>query len=229
MQMKVLVIIPAGPNTVHESWYSKVEDGVIIDFAIIWYSDELIFDTIKDSKYLFFKKGPKWALIRSVLQKIDWKEYDYIWLPDDDLKALNGTIPILCKTMEKYDLSLAQPSLIDQHVQWKILLTQPGEYHLTNFVEIQAPCFSKKGFEIIVHTIMNDDVYTGWGLDYVWSNIFEQNRLRIGVVDTVVMEHVRYVSKKVTKDYQGGGINPFEEMKLTLSRYNVKKFTSALV
>ena len=226
--MKVLVIVPAGPNTVHESWYI---DSSIVDFIVVWYSDETVPDTIKNrSKYVFSQKGPKWSLIRTVLQRINWKEYDYIWLPDDDLKLLKGDILTFCRIMAKYNLVMAQPSLFNQHVQWTVLLNiENQEYHLTNFVEIQAPCFSKKGFEIIIETIMHPDVNCGWGLDYVWSTILGSGIGGIGVVDSVMMEHVRYVSKKTTKQYQGREMDPFTEMKLTLSRYGVEKFKPMLV
>lgn len=225
--MKILVIIPAGHNTVHETWYDSSED--IIDFVVMWYSDQDVPGNIKkNSKHVFLEKGSKWSLVKSALQKIDWKEYDYIWIPDDDLKLLNGGIFTLCKTMEKYNISLAQPSLIDKHVQWSVLLNRKTEYHLTNFVEIQAPCFSIKGFNEIIDTILHPDIKSGWGLDYVWSNIFKRNRGRIGVINNVIMEHVRYVSKKTTKDYQGG-IDPFKEMQLTMSRHNVKKFIPMII
>lgn len=226
--MQILVIIPAGSQTVHESWIEK--DLTSVDFAVIWYSDSPVPDSIKQSsKYLFNLKGSKWQLIKTALTKINWHRYDYIWMPDDDLECKEGSIKLLCETMEKHDMCLAQPSLTKLNVQWQILINRPNTtYHETNFIEIQAPCFNKDCLEYLMHTISDPDVVTGWGLDFVWSTSLKKLNKRIGVIDVVKMEHTR-VSKKQDSDYQGGGTRPFEELFKTLSKYNIKRYTPRIL
>lgn len=231
-KLKILVIVPAGEKSVHLTWWEPS-----VDMAVIWYSTKHIPEEIKKkTNFMMIKKGPKWELVRFALKNIDLTRYDYVWIPDDDLKLVKGSVTLLCETMKKYDLCMAQPSLTDKHVQWKALIHREGEgvFRQTNFVEIQSPCFSKKGLEMVMPTLLDSEIKSGWGLDHIWSNIFKKNNCKIGVVDSVIMEHIRYVKKDpipvVGKDgvitfvqhYQGG-VDPFEEMKKTLDRYKVKK------
>jgi len=221
--MQILVIVAAGDQTIHESWITKSDETILeskLDFAVIWYSDNPIPKSIiLSSKYLFQKKGSKWELIKFVLKEINWHIYDYIWMPDDDLYCKSGSIQLFCNIMKENKLCLAQPSLTEQNVQWKILIKDPTTiFRLTNFIEIQAPCFQVN--------ILDPDIKTGWGLDFVWASILK--KFPKGVIDVVQMEHTRS-SKKQSIDYQGGGTNPFDELFSTLKKYKVKKFKPTII
>jgi len=230
--MKTIVIIPCGPTTCHESWINTNSKNV--DFAILWYSDELVPEWIKESsKFIVLDKGSKWTLIRNFLKMTGFNNnsiinnYDYFWMPDDDLLCVKGTVEELVSTMHKYKLDLAQPSLIDKNVQWKMLLNKDIDKDIlySNFVEIQAPCFSKKGLKKILKTLLDDKIKTGWGLDYIWPVML--NFKGIGIINNVIMEHTR-PSKKFDKNYQGGQADPFKEFEDNMKRYKIRKFFKKL-
>jgi hypothetical protein len=236
--MKTLIIIPSGTGAVIFDSFEKEPD---VFLAIVWYSPEKPSDNIlKMCDYVFYKSGPKWSLMSYALHSLKniIYDFDYIWMPDDDLKFIMGSVVDLVSTMAKYNLELAQPSFIDKNLQYPIFKNIPGaEMHRTNFVEIQAPCFSKNALKKLQKTFDREDVKTGWGLDFVWFSILSDllkdpltGTLKgsltgnLGCIDMLVMEHTRPAQHKKI-GYQGLlNVDPMKEYRRTMSLYKVKRY-----
>ena len=104
-----LVIVPAGDKSLHTKW----EGSEIFDLYVIYFGSnpEIEKKYKNNSDYLISKRGPKWQLVRYVLNNFDWQKYKYIWLPDDDLDISRKDIEEFLKVSDKLNLSLSQPSL----------------------------------------------------------------------------------------------------------------------
>ena len=80
---KFLIIVCAGDNSYHKKWFNS---DVYDIYTIYFGNNESIANKFeKKSDFFLRMKGPKWQLIRYVLKNFEWKEYKYIWMPDDDL------------------------------------------------------------------------------------------------------------------------------------------------
>jgi len=56
--------------------------------------------------------GPKWSGLRQVLHEWEgWRQYEYIWLPDDDIEASQEVISALFDVASSVGLQLFAPAL----------------------------------------------------------------------------------------------------------------------
>ena len=128
-----LVIIPAGDNSYHHqrNWYKSN----IYDLYVIYYgSDEnLKKDMENKSDFFIQKKGPKWQLIRHVLGTIDWSNYSYVWLPDDDLYIEKEKIEEFLLVSQSLKLELAQPSLRVPEITLEEQIETINDWNNTNY------------------------------------------------------------------------------------------------
>jgi hypothetical protein len=118
----ILVLVCAGPNSLHDHWFQPEEIGnPRLTIGIIWYGKDDPEEKfiINERTKVVKKQGPKWVLVRYALNEIfpKWKEeFDYIWIPDDDLEIVHGSIFQLVDVMASFDLDLAQPCLTDKNI-----------------------------------------------------------------------------------------------------------------
>ncbi|MQY19541.1 hypothetical protein NRB20_26310 [Nocardia sp. RB20] len=136
-------------------------------------------------------KGPKWPplgrLIASLATLID--QYDYIWLPDDDIDADTAAVNLMFDYCAEYQLSLAQPALTPDSSIVHPITRLDARYTLrfTNFAEVMAPCLSR---EFLRRTLGEfTETQSGWGMDYVWTSMLGEGDTAI--LDAVPMRHSR--------------------------------------
>jgi hypothetical protein len=120
-------------------------------------------------------------------------EYDYYWMPDEDIWATPDMIDELFACMNGFDVWLGQPSVldsIDSFPSWKQFTHKEGlDVIYTNFVEIMCPCFSNEALWACLPTFSKSQ--SGWGLDLAWSKIGESKRMVI--INNVAIKHTRPV------------------------------------
>ena len=111
--------MPAGDASLHYScrWHDPVREYRLC----VAYSgtDDAVADKYKRSCDKFFRvQGPKWPIIRAVMSAWDLNEFEYVWLPDDDLEVSPEAINTMFRTAAKYrcvrGLGLPLPSLPGQ-------------------------------------------------------------------------------------------------------------------
>jgi hypothetical protein len=241
---RVLVICPAGPTSLHDqlckSW------GGFADLCLIWYGEESAMPVHASARCVLARKGPKWQLVRYALNVAcsDWaRKYEFVWLPDDDLKWQEHTdeedepLVRLVRTARLLNLALCQPSLADLNITspaYRAVLTRGQDNkclaHRTNFVEIMCPLFSTVALQRVLGTFDHDACRSGWGLDQVWPAVLGRAS-RVGVVDTCTIIHTRPPNSfKAGAKYQGNEtIDPrFEEFSL-MRRYSVNTFAKRVL
>lgn len=115
-----LLIVPTGDNTCFD--FSKDRNKQLFDVCIIYYGKSPEYEKkFRDqSKYFFKLRGPKWSLIKQVLEQLhDWKLYKYIWIPDDDLIISTAKINEMYQVAEENKLQLSQPAVSIPGLPWK--------------------------------------------------------------------------------------------------------------
>ena len=217
---KNLILVRAGDRSLHPQWLSNDRNW---DLVLSYYGD--FPDRYKDQyDFLHSFKGSKWEgivnFIESNASLID--QYEYLWLPDDDLFCNAETINnffILCKAL---NFTIAQPALTPySFYSWPITVqAQECIARQTNFVEIMAPCFEVRHLR---HFSMYFGKNTsGWGYEWLWSEIAQkENIFNFGIIDETPVFHTRAVG---TAGHGGAKSYPMEEMRSFLTKFSLDQF-----
>ena len=116
MKNKNLVIAAVGDSSLHKQWKSG---NPAFDLILIYYgnSDLIFFDYSKDVMICIKQNGQKFPLIKSFIEtNLELiSQYDYVWLPDDDISISADDLNRLFETARTYSLQICQPALISLH------------------------------------------------------------------------------------------------------------------
>jgi hypothetical protein len=189
-----LVLVRAGSGSLHPSWIDrgKPRDW---DLHLIPYQDVA---PHPDGEYTVGDviPGPKWSGIREALKAWDeWRNYEYVWMPDDDIFASQDTISRLFEVARRANLDLFAPALHEaSYYAHFITMRNPGFFgRWTGFVEIMVPGFSRAALERVVPTLDLSETGWGWGLDSVWPKLLDYRN--VGIIDATPVVHTRPVGQ----------------------------------
>ena len=138
--------------------------------------------------------GPKWSGLRDALNTWDgWREYDYIWLPDDDIDADQETISRMFEVARAVGLDLFAPALHESSYYAHFITMRNPRFHgrWTGFVEIMVPGFSSAALEKLLPTLDLSETGWGWGLDSLWPKLLGYEN--VGIIDATPVAHTRPV------------------------------------
>lgn len=224
--MKNLIVVRCGDSSLHEKW---VSEDANYDIAVSYFGNEAKFE-LDQLAYFHPYKGSKWEGLNNFFQTTDiWKEYDAIWIPDDDIDTDVQTLNRFFELFHENNFDLAQPSLDHRsYFSWALLLQNSNfKYRKTNFVEVMIPCFSKEAFKKVYSTFSENK--SGWGLDFLWPQILGE-QANIAVIDEVAVFHTRPVGsagsgmgKKIIskKSFfsKNKTLSPMDELKILAKKY----------
>ncbi len=221
--MKVLVVLRCGDKSLHPNWVTKESN---FDVVLSYFGDSIQYD-LSHIEYVHYFKGSKWEGLYDFFKNnySIWKDYDYIWLPDDDLDTTAKNLNEYFLVNHKYKFALSQPALtVNSYFSHPILLKVSNFiYRNTNFVEVMAPCFSKDAFEKCWKTFSENK--SGWGLDALWPKILKG--MNIGVIDLYPIHHTRPVG--IAGNGTGDkSISPHQEAKALMKKYNISMYNGCL-
>ena len=216
-----IIISPVGDTSCHKTWIKGKNRK--FDLMLIYHGTE-------DNKYredadYYLQMTDKYKLgkISEAINKLYdvVKQYDAIWLPDDDITTDTRNINRLFKLFHKYDLDLAQPSVLGQVNHG---ITRPNwrcKLRYVNFVEMMCPLFKTDALLKILDTFKLNS--SGWGIDFLWGEILENNELAI--IDSVIVIHKGLFSKneksKYYDDLAKGKISAYDEYDKIMSQYKI--------
>lgn len=215
---KYLIISPAGKNSLFKTWVKDIPNFDLV--LLVYENDEsLAKEYIKHTPYVFMGEGEKFHLIKSFIQdNLNFlSQYEYIWLPDDDVSIPTEDINRLFILSDQYQLSISQPSM-NGYVSHEI--TKPisdSILRYTNFVEVLAPLFNLESLLKVYETF--DLNYSSWGFDYLWPHLLGYPKDKIAIIDNIIMTH----TKPVGQNYSRFPRAPWEEMNELLHLYNIRK------
>jgi len=202
--MKNLVITTVGKKHCAASWL----DGGGFDVVLIDYSVNQVF------------KYP--GIYRELTSRGLW-DYNYYWMPDEDVEVHSEGINEMFRIMEECSLDLAQPSIFpldhDSFPSWQRFVHCDGPDVIpTDFVEIMCPAFSKDAVIACMETFPQS--MSGWGLDLVWSKILENRN--IAIINSVVAKHTREVGAGgLYKAIRKHGVLPSQDRKRLMKEYGI--------
>lgn len=115
-----------------------------------------------------------------------FKQYEAIWVMDDDILISAAKINRLFKIRKKYDLWVLQPAF-DPKGKISHRITRFNPYtslRYTNFVEVTCPLFRQDKLERFMK--IYDPVLVGWGVDWWFLDALEPDiKGRIAIIDCV--------------------------------------------
>ena len=185
-----LVLSPAGDNSLHSEW---IQGKPNFDLVLLYYGDDLekAGSYLKDTPHVYASKGFKWWLIKSFIEdNLEWvSQFEYIWLPDDDLSINTKSINELFEIAKKHSLWLCQPALLGYASHNITLPRENSLLRYTNFVEVMAPLMDLDTLLKLKETF--DVNYSSWGLDGVWPYLLGNPKDKVAIIDTVKMIHTK--------------------------------------
>jgi len=222
MRNRNLVIVRAGDKSLHEGWLGPVGSQRDWDLVVSYFGNDEQMHRRPDVQRID-GKGPKWLGLYNLLRSddIDWRSYDRIWLPDDDLAVAPETVQRLFMLADYHGLHLAQPSLShDSYVSHAGTVHNPRFLlRRTNFVEVMAPVLTRELLERVLPTMVENE--SGWGLDFLWQMFLDRPRRDAGVIDAVQIRHTRPVGGPNYAKMKAEGKSPWDEMKALQRKYNI--------
>jgi hypothetical protein len=140
--------------------------------------------------------GPKWTGIRQALDDWDgWRNYDRVWMPDDDIRTNQSVINKMFETAEGLGLELFAPAL-DETSHFAHFSTMRNANFFgrwVGFVEIMAPGFATAALDRVRSTLDLSETGWGWGLDSVWPKLLGYRN--VAVIDGTAVTHTRPVGE----------------------------------
>ena len=105
---KYLVVVRAGEKSLHMKWLGSERNW---DLVVSYYGDDPAL-YVNDEYLRVACKGTKFIGLSDFFRSsvFNWKNYDYIWCPDDDLDASCLGINQFFETCELIGAELAQPA-----------------------------------------------------------------------------------------------------------------------
>ncbi len=215
-----LVLVRAGDRSLHPQWLSNNRNW---DLIVSYYGD--FPERYKDQyDFLHCFKGSKWEgidnFIGSNASLID--QYEYLWLPDDDLFCNAETINNFFKLCKALNFTIAQPALTPYSFYfWPITIQAPAcVARQTNFVEIMAPCFRVEHFKKFSRYFGENT--SGFGYEWLWENIAQkENIFNFGIVDETPIFHTRAVG---SAGHGGAKSNPRAEFSSLFIKFSLNQF-----
>ncbi|WP_114748979.1 DUF707 domain-containing protein [Pleomorphovibrio marinus] len=205
----------------------------------LWYSSSKKYDIIiliydgKDNPYYninsnYYKliEGFKYPLIYNLFKEN--KEllinYDYFFLPDEDVKITSNEINKIFKFVKKMNISLCQPSLHIENAIMGISINYPQtKYRIVTGIDVMCPIFSNNALKKCLNTFKLSN--SGWGLGEVWGKILKRNGCKIAIFDLVVAHHTKpmnILNGDLYNKLRYKKIKPNEEQILLHKKFKVK-------
>jgi hypothetical protein len=128
-------------------------------------------------------------------------EYDYFWMPDEDIELQTKEINRMFEVMRAYKLDLACPSIeksATSFPSWSCFIHDFKAFRemiYINYIEVMCPVFSRKGLEKCLDTFWRSQ--SGWGIDLAWPQLingqqsFLNSQKNIAIINSIIARHTR--------------------------------------
>lgn len=218
-----LAIVRVGKRTLHKSWASEDRADSSWDLAVSTY-EEVPEDLLAGARYTHHVVGGKWSGIFEFFadnpELLD--EYEYFWVPDDDITTAPGEVTRLFELVREYGLELAQPSLSLDSLHYHHITLNNDAFAMrrTNFVELMVPVFHRDLLKKLLH--MFEGNWAGLGLDMIWPKFTSDPKNSVGIIDNIIVSHHGPLGSFLYTKMRGAGIIPMVEYRKNAQRFNIK-------
>lgn len=183
---KNLIVLCAGDSSLHNYWHKDFD-------VLINYYGNIKNKYKRQCKYYFNLKGTKFNILYNLLKdnKDIFEKYDNFFVPDDDLYFKSQDLYKFFEIFSRYNLYLAQPSILGFWSSRQSLKVSGLTLRYTNWVEMMCPCFSKFGLEQCKESFVNDK--SCWGIEFIWNKLLNKPKNKIAIIDEICGIHTRPV------------------------------------
>jgi hypothetical protein len=225
---RFLVVLRAGDTSLHNDWLQGDSSaGRNWDLHLSYFGDrsEPFSDRPADVT-MSFEKGTKATGTVACLNKLGDRvtAYDWVWLPDDDLKADLPTLNRFFGVVMEYDLELAQPALgAGSYPSHDITLQRPHmKLRYTTFVDIMAACFSRHALALCRPYL--DATVSSWGPNHLFPRLLGYPDRKIAIIDETPIVHTRPVAHGPNIALvRSLGIDPTEELSRFMCKHGLPR------
>lgn len=216
-----LVFARAGKGSIHKKWAETPPSARNWDLQLSTYIDDNAHLSEGDFP-LSVDKGTKWdSIFRHFKNNPElFERYDFVFFPDDDVDMTGADIDKVFDTSRKYDLDIAQPSLTPESYFWHaLLLTCPSfEIRYLNYIEPMCPCIRTGYLRALMPQL--ETMFTGWGLDLIWTMLMAEPPYRAAILDNVEVTHTRpFETGAIYSAFRDMGVDPHTERKRVAGAY----------
>lgn len=140
------------------------------------------------TEFVITEKTPKFVLLDRLLT--DHARFDWLVLADDDIELGPDFLDTLIERATRHDFALCQPArTADSFIDHPIAQIMPGlGARRTRFVEIGPITLIRRDAASLLLPF-GAESGMGWGLDFVWPVVLEQQGLRLGIIDAAPVAH----------------------------------------
>lgn len=192
IQNRILIFACVGDGETYLSWLNTNTNA---DFFIVYYGSDLVnYERLKQlARFSYLDQSPsKFAKIYRYFSENEqlFTQYEYIWLPDDDVWIDSKELNSFFQYAISKDLLISQPSVIGFGARNKINQhNHEIEIMYSDWVEGMAPFFNAKVLQTCLETFSKSQ--TGWGIDHVWAALIVCPRDRIAIVHKYYFVHTK--------------------------------------
>jgi hypothetical protein len=201
--MKDLVIVAAGDHSLHPAYSDLGQFDVL---TLYWGTDAQVFEKYKScSTFAVERRGLKFELVRSLTllpPKLDFGQYRYVFLPDDDIAfpRAGEQIAEMFDAAAGIDADIFQPAILNEHFSSLWQPTRRSDNgslcRAVNIVELMMPAYSGRVFaEFVLPTLIALEFQrAGWGIEPFIAKFAETSLgrpLRTFVLDAYPAIHTR--------------------------------------
>ncbi|PPQ37928.1 hypothetical protein SAMN06265338_10367 [Rhodoblastus acidophilus] len=183
-----LLILRAGDSP-RPSFFFSLPDPRSFDIFVSYYAGPANNDILATQAEGVFTGGlSKFHSVHEMARVYpDIADYEHIMIADDDLE-FRFSLDDFFAFCGAQGFDLAQASLTrDSHVSFALTWNHPGHsFRRTNFVEVMAPCFSRRYFGKMLHSFTYS--ISSWGLDVYWGHHLGDEYVA-AIVDAFEMRH----------------------------------------
>jgi hypothetical protein len=223
-----LLIVRSGDRSLHEHWLNGDDASARnFDLHISYFGQKDLSRIIAERDITgTAEKGPKFPGLVECMGKLGSKvsQYDYVGFPDDDLYATCRTWNLFFEIVRQLQPAVAQPALHRSSFYTYVDLLQVPTFRArwTNFVEVMMPVFSAKALKEALPFFGESS--SGWGMDYLWPQLFKAENRTLCVVDDTPVLHTRAVRSGPLYSLLGKiGSDPKEDLHAFLSKHQLEK------
>lgn len=183
---KYLIFSSVGDRNNIHTWTSA-PDKKNFDLVLYYFGDKA--NPQFEADLIVNRKGLKFENFYHFLIHNDISQYDSIWVVDDDIIMDTSSINKMFQIFSEYKLQIAQPSFDNNSlISHTCTKNKPNcILHYTNFVENNVVIFSTEVIPLLKSTFK--DAKTGFGVDFIWTDILKYPTNKIAVIDAVSCCH----------------------------------------
>jgi hypothetical protein len=169
---KALIITPTGRPIYHHEDYDKdnhwrfTKPERTYETCVVVYNDFQPEPGTYD--YIIRRKGLKWNLVPEVSKIINWQDYDYIGVWDDDYASDIQSVNLALTYARRYDFRLFQQATTSFQTYDCLKHNPEFAFTETNFIELGVPFFRNDIYRKVLRFL---DAYryekSDWGIDKV--------------------------------------------------------------